>query len=254
MIKFAANLSLLFTEFPFEDRFNAARDAGFEAVEFSFPQGISAVTVAKYLHRNGLQQVLATVPLRRDSKGLAALAGQTREFKNDFLRGLDYAIAGNSQLLHVLSGIVDNASYETSCRKFEENMSWAIEEAGRYKIKLVIEAINQVSVADYFIRSLPDAIRWTERLDGLGLILDIYHASMEELDPMDCTARYLDQADHFQIAGFPGRHEPNVGSLNARAILDFLSAHSYQGWVGCEYKPIGVTADGMGWLDCYRGD
>lgn len=179
MIKFAANLSLLFTEFPFEDRFNAARDAGFEAVEFSFPQGISAVTVAKYLHRNGLQQVLATVPLRRDSKGLAALAGQTREFKNDFLRGLDYAIAGNSQLLHVLSGIVDNASYETSCRKFEENMSWAIEEAGRYKIKLVIEAINQVSVADYFIRSLPDAIRWTERLDGLGLILDIYHASME---------------------------------------------------------------------------
>ncbi|URM25830.1 TIM barrel protein [Pseudomonas frederiksbergensis] len=254
MIKYAANLSLLFTELPFEDRFDAACDAGFEAVEFSFPQGLPAVAVAKHLDRTGLQQVLATVPLRPGSKGLAALVGRTGEFKDDFLRGLEYAISGNSQLLHVLSGIVDNTGYEASCRKFEENMSWAIEEAGRYKIKLVIEAINQVSVAGYFIRSLRDAIRWTERLNGLGLILDIYHASMEQLDPMDCTARYFAQADHFQIAGFPGRHEPNVGSLNVRAILDFLRTHSYQGWVGCEYKPIAGTADGMGWLNCYRGN
>lgn len=253
MIKFAANLSLLFTELAFEDRFDAARDVGFEAVEFSFPQELSAVTVAKHLHRTGLQQVLATVPLRPGSKGLAALAGRTGEFKDNFLWGLEYAVAGNSQLLHVLSGIVDNASYEVACSRFEENMNWAIEEASRYKIKLVIEAINQVSVAGYFIRSLSEAIRWTERLQGLGLILDIYHASMDQLDPIHCTARHLAQADHVQIAGFPGRHEPDVGSLDVRGVLALLSAQSYTGWVGCEYHPVAGTLDGMGWINSYRG-
>ncbi|TNF83442.1 TIM barrel protein [Pseudomonas sp. ICMP22404] len=253
MIRFAANLSLLFTELPFEDRFAAARDAGFDAVEFSFPAGLPAVTVARHLERTALRQVLATVPLRPGSKGLAAVVGREVEFKDDFLRGLEYAVAGNSPLLHVLSGVVDHARHESSCRVFEENMNWAIEEASRYKIKLVIEAINQVSLAGYFIRSLSDAIQWTERLDGLGLILDIYHASMEQLDPMDCTARYLAQADHFQMAGFPGRHEPDVGRLNARAILDFLKTHAYQGWIGCEYNPVAGTADGLGWLNGYRG-
>ncbi|QBZ89195.1 hydroxypyruvate isomerase [Pseudomonas viciae] len=252
MVRFAANLSLLFTEFSFEDRFDAARDAGFGAVEFSFPQGISAVAVAKHLHRTGLQQVLATAPLRSGSKGLAAVASRTGEFRDDFLRGLEYAVAGNSPLLHVLSGVVDSASYEVGCSGFEENMSWAIEEAGQYRVKLVIEAINQISVPSYFIRSLSDAIRWTERLDGLGLVLDIYHASMEQLDPVCCTTRYLAQTDHIQIAGFPGRNEPDVGSLKTRGILDLLSTHSYQGWVGCEYKPIARTLDGLGWLNCYR--
>ena len=220
MIRYAANLSLLFTEWPFDDRFDAACDAGFEAVEFSFPLGSSAINVVENLRRTGLRQVLASVPLRPGGKGLAAIAGQATESKDDFLLGLEYAVAGGSPLLHVLSGVVDLASYEVSCEVFEERMSWAIEQAARLNVKLVIEAINRISVPNYFIRSLTDTVQWTQRLDGLGLILDLHHASMEELDPLECIRLHLPRADHLQIASFPGMHEPDMDSLCMQGVVD----------------------------------
>lgn len=254
MIKYAANLTLLFTEWSFEDRFGAARDAGFEAVEFSFAPNMAAVDIAERLRRTGLQQVLATVPLRAGSKGLAALCGRAGDFREDFNLGLEYAVEGGSPLLHVLAGVVEQANYAVSSGQFVENMRWAIEEAARHDVKVVIEAINQMSVPGYFIRTLAGAVSWTQRLEGLGLILDLYHASMERLDPLTCLERYLPQADHLQIAGYPGRYEPDVGDLNLPRILDSIDAYPYAGWVGCEYQPAIGTLEGMSWLDRFRCD
>jgi len=252
MIKYAANLTLLFTEWSFQDRFSAARDAGFEAVEFSFPRNMAAAEIADNLRRTGLQQILATVPLRPGSKGLAAQSGKTGDFREDFNLGLEYAVEGGSPLLHVLSGMVEQTNYAVSSGQFVDNMNWAIEEAACYDVKVVIEAINQVSVPGYFIRTLAEAVHWTQRLEGLGLILDLYHAAMEQLDPLVCLDLYLPQSDHLQIAGYPGRHEPNIGNLNLPGILDSINAHPYTGWVACEYQPAIGTLDGISWLDGFR--
>lgn len=251
MIKYAANLSLLFTEWSFEDRFSAARDAGFEAVEFSFPRDMTATEIAENLRRTGLQQVLAIVPLRPGSKGLAAQSGKTGDFREDFNLGLEYAVEGGSPLLHVLSGVVEQKNYAVSSGLFVDNMRWAIEEASRHDVKVVIEAINQTSVPGYFIRTLAGAVSWTQRLEGLGLILDLYHAAMERLDPLACLDLLLPQSDHLQIAGYPGRHEPNIGNLNLPGVLDSINSHSYTGWVGCEYQPAIGTLEGMGWLKAW---
>ena len=252
MIKYAANLSLLFTEWSFEDRFSVARDAGFEAVEFSFPRDMTAAEIAENLRRTGLQQVLATVPLRPGSKGLAAQSGKAGDFREDFHLGLEYAVEGGSPLLHVLSGVVEQKNYALSSGLFVDNMRWAIEEATRHDVKVVIEAINQTSVPGYFIRTLAGAVGWTQRLEGLGLILDLYHAAMERLDPIACLDLLLPQSDHLQIAGYPGRHEPNIGNLNLPEVLESINAHSYTGWVGCEYQPADGTLKGMRWLDHFR--
>ncbi|QZP31660.1 hydroxypyruvate isomerase family protein [Pseudomonas sp. DR48] len=249
MIKYAANLTLLFTEWSFEDRFSAARDAGFEAVEFSFPRDMAAAEIAGTLRRTGLQQVLATVPLRPGSKGLAAQSGKARDFREDFNLGLEYAVEGGSPLLHVLSGVVEQKNYAVSGSQFVDNMNWAIEEAARHDVKVVIEAINQISVPGYFIRTLAGAVSWTQRIEGLGLILDLYHAAMERLDPLACLDLLLPQTDHLQIAGYPGRHEPNIGNLNLSGVLDSINSPSYTGWVGCEYQPAIGTLEGISWLD-----
>jgi hydroxypyruvate isomerase len=252
MTKFAANLSLLFNEWPFEDRFSAARDAGFEAVEFSFPQGIAAVDVSKYLRRAGLKQVLATAPVRSGTKGTSALYGRASDFRDDFMRGLEYAIEGGSPLLHVLSGIVEQTNYQVSSEQFFENMAWAINEAAPYKIKVVIEAINKHSLPGYFIRSLPDAVSWTQRIQGLGLILDLYHAAMDGLDPITCVELYLPYSDHIQLAGYPGRQEPDASNLHLPIVIELIDKHQYMGWVGCEYQPADGTLRGLKWLDNFR--
>lgn len=151
MANYAANLSFLFTEWSFEDRFDVARDAGFKAVEFSFPQNTTSAEIAEHLRRTGLQQVLATVPLCPGSKGVAVLPGRAGDFRADFSRGPEYAVEAGCPLLHVLSGVVELVEYANSSGQFMENMSWAIEESARYGVKPVIEAINQVSVPGYFI-------------------------------------------------------------------------------------------------------
>ncbi|PMX03081.1 hydroxypyruvate isomerase [Pseudomonas sp. FW215-R2] len=248
MIKYAANLTLLFTEWPFKDRFSAARDAGFNAVEFSFPHDISPIKIAEELRRTGLCQVLATAPVRHGTKGLAASPGRGGDFRDDVMRGLEYAIEGKSPLMHVLSGVIDPADYEMCRGIFAENMHWAVETAERYEIKIVIEAINQHALPNYFIRALADAANWTRCVQGLGLILDLYHAAKEGREPVACLKQYLRHSDHVQIAGFPGRNEPDLGNFKMAEALSFIATQTYNGWVGCEYLPSNGTLNGIGWL------
>lgn len=247
MVRYAANLTLMFQEWSFLDRFEAARDAGFQAVEFGFPTGFEAQRIADQLKRARLHQVLATVPLRSGSKGLAAMPGQQKSFREDMKRALEYAAAAQSPLLHVLSGVAEQPDQVSSDHRFRRNMEWALEQASKANVRLVIEAINQRSVPGYYIRSLADALAWSERLPGLGVILDVYHACMEGLEPVKCIRDHATQCAHLQIAGYPGRNEPDNGSLDYTAVVDAIHTSRYEGWVGCEYLPAASTSDGLTW-------
>ncbi|MBE8591943.1 TIM barrel protein [Pseudomonas sp. MAFF 301449] len=248
MLPFSANISLMFTEWSFADRFKAAGDAGFEAVEFLFTEGFSADQIALLLSDNKLGQVLANMPLRRDSKGLAAIEGAQFEFKRDFLRGMHFATTCKAPLIHMTAGVVEDHDYEFACEVFKENALWAVEIATEVGVTVVIEAINQVSVNNYFVRSLSDAMEWGKRCPGLGFILDLYHASMDGNDPLVTLDSYALQAAHVQLAGYPGRNEPNIGQLPLSDIVGTLSHHNYSGWVGCEYIPAHGTIEGLGWM------
>tara|TARA_R110000764_G_scaffold90881_1_gene173351 strand:- start:1983 stop:2738 length:756 start_codon:yes stop_codon:yes gene_type:complete len=239
---------MLFTELPFEDRFGAARDAGFRAVEFSFPASVEAKDIYKYLRRYELVQALATVPVREGSKGFAAVPGKQSQFREDFKRGLEYAAEAGCPLLHPLSGVIDTHNHNCASECFVENMSWSVEEAESCGIKIVVEAINQVDVPGYFIRSWDDACRWARQVDGLGLILDLYHASMEAKKVVSPEGLLVSQVDHVQIAGFPGRNEPDEAVLSTLSKLDLQKTQRFAGWVGCEYAPARGTLAGLGWL------
>jgi len=248
LIKYAANLTLMFQEWAFLDRFEAARDAGFKAVEFAHPSGVTAERIAEQLRRTELHQVLATMPVPPGTKGLAAVIGQQAKFRDDFRVGLDYAALTQCPLLHVLSGVVGQSELAASAGQFICNMEWAIEQAAQKNIRVVIEAINQISIPDYFVRSLSNAFHWATSLPELGVILDLYHARMEGLDPVECVRSYASGCDHIQIAGYPGRHEPDRGTLELGSILSAVQDSGFSRWIGCEYQPETSTLDGLGWM------
>ncbi|MBE8591301.1 TIM barrel protein [Pseudomonas sp. MAFF 301449] len=245
--RFAANLSMMFIEWKFEDRFAAARDAGFEGVEFFPTDGLSGGQLSRLLQQNELELVLANMPLRAGSKGFAALPDAEAAFKVDFDIALELALACDAPLLHVTAGLVSAADRVVASDTFKRNIDWAMTRAGG-KVAIVIEAINQTAAPGYFIHSLYDARRWTREIPGLRLIMDVYHAAMEGLDVIAAINSTLPEAAHVQLAGWPGRHEPDVGQLPFEAILQNIEAFGYQGWVGCEYVPQDHTLDGLGWI------
>jgi hydroxypyruvate isomerase len=249
MLQFAANLSFMFNEWDFADRFGAAADAGFKAVEFGSHLDLSAQRIATLLDCHGLTQALANMPMAASSKGLAAVAGQQGQFRIDFHTGLEYAVAAKAPLLHVTAGVVGAAEHESAQGVFAENLQWAIEEAAAADVVVVVEAINQTAIPGYFIRSLTEASEWTVRCPGLGLLLDIYHACMEGLDPVAALHDHLGKAAHVQIAGYPGRHEPACRQAPFSTVLDAISSAPYAGWVGCEYVPEHHTLQGLDWMN-----
>lgn len=253
MARFAANLSMLFTELPFVDRFAAARDAGFEGVEFAFPQGHSAQQIGQLLMLNGLQQVLANLPLEPGSKGLAAQIGRGAQFRQDFKLGLEYAVASGCEVLHVTTGTCSASQRQRGSAQFYQNISWALDQARVYGVELVLEAINQQDVPDYYVHSLNEAKRRAAQFSGLSVLLDLYHASMEGIKPLVAIGQIKNHLGHVQIAGFPGRHEPDSGAYNLNEIIKELDEQGYEGWIGCEYNPRLGTGEGLGWFNDFKG-
>lgn len=248
MLRYAANISLMFNEWSFADRFEAAASAGFKAVEFMPPVDLAPERLAGLLERSQLTQALANVPLATGSKGLAAVPGQQTRFRADFALGLDYAKAANAPLLHLTTGAITASEYDQAAHVFRENLSWAMDKASEAGIRLVVEAINQHAVPDYFIRSLADACNWTLKYPGLGLLLDLYHAATEGLDPHAVLSSYLPLASHIQLAAIPGRHEPDPMEAPFSSILADIRSSPYAGWVGCEYLPERGTLEGLSWM------
>ena len=248
MPRFAANLTLLFPELPFLDRFAAARAAGFEGVEVLFPYDESAQEMRDQLVLNGLTFVLQNTPPPNWSggdRGFAAVPGLEARFRKDFDRALRFADVLKPRHIHVMAGLTDHPGARAT---FVENLRWAAARVpGR---SLTIEPINRIDMPGYWLADFDLA---AEILDEVGapnvaLQFDAYHAHRITGDVIGTWARHGHRAAHVQVAGFPGRHEPSDGEINYPSLFARLDADGYDGWVSAEYNPRGTTAAGLNWL------
>lgn len=254
MPRFAANLSMMFTERPFLDRFQASADAGFKGVEFLFPYAETVEHVAARRAAAGVDQALFNLPpgdWDAGERGLASLPGREEEVAEGLALALRYAEALSCPMLHCMAGMLppraDRIEREPTYIANLKAAACACAEAG---ITLVIEPINTRDMPGYFLNYQRDARRVIEAVGepNLKLQLDLYHCQIMEGDLARHIREYADITGHVQIAGVPDRHEPDIGEVDYRYLFDVLDETGYRGWVGCEYRPIGRTEDGLGWL------
>jgi hydroxypyruvate isomerase len=258
MPRFAANLSLMFTERPFLERFAAAAAAGFEAVEFLFPYDVPAPEIRARLDGHGLRQVLFNLPpgnFDAGERGLAGLPGRTDEFRAGVARALAYADALGCRNLHCMAGIKPAGRDEAELwDTYRRNLAWAAAECASAGRTLLIEPINARDMPGYLMNSTARAREVIADVgsDNLRLQLDLYHCQISEGDLATRIRGNADLTAHVQIAGVPQRHEPDVGEINYPYLFDVLDGTGFDGFVGCEYRPRGRTEDGLGWFAPYR--
>ncbi len=254
MPRFAANLTMMFNEVPFPQRFAAAAAAGFEAVEFLFPYEYSPREVAAWLRENNLKNVLFNLPpgnWAAGERGIAALPGREGECRAGVDRGIEYALELGTPRVHMMSGLVpaggDQARYQET---FLENLRHAARETGRHGIDLLMEPINQRDMPGYFLNTQEQAhaLREASGAANVKVQMDFYHAQIVEGDLATTFRRYLPWIGHVQVASVPDRHEPDEGEVNYPYLFDLMDKLSYNGWVGLEYRPRARTEDGLVWL------
>jgi hydroxypyruvate isomerase len=254
MPKFAANLTMMFNEVPFLQRFAAAAKAGFTAVEFLFPYECEVQQLARCLTENHLQNVLFNLPpgdWLTGERGLAALPGREEEFKASVALALEYARALGTPRLHVMAGIVPEGVSRQQCLEtYCKNIDYAARELSQYGIDLMIEPINPRDMPGYLLNSQAEAhaIRKMLGRDNLKVQMDFYHAQIVEGDLSTTLTNNFDGIGHIQIASVPARNEPDDGEINYPYLFALLDKLGYRGWVGCEYRPRGKTEDGLAWL------
>lgn len=259
MPRFAANLSMLFTEVAFLDRFAAAARAGFDAVEFLFPYEFEADRIAARLHANGLTQALFNLPPGRfaaGERGIAALPGREQDFAASVQQALPYARATGCKRLHALSGIAaPGADLARMRATLVGNLRHAARALAAEGITLLIEPINTRDMPGYFLNLPQQAIGIIDDVGepNLALQLDLYHCQIMQGDLARTIDQHIGRVGHVQIAGVPDRHEPDSGELNIGFLMRRLDALGYGGFVGCEYRPRARTEDGLGWLDALAG-
>ena len=257
MPNFAANLTMMFTERDFLDRFQAAADAGFQAVEFLFPYDHPADQIAERLRRNGLTQALFNLPpgdWQAGERGLAALPHRRDDFRASVSRALDYAGTLGVARLHMMAGLADPDD-PTAQAAYESAALFAAERCAEQHINLLLEPINTRSVPGYFLRDFNTAARliadWNR--PNLRLQFDVFHRQIIHGDVTIGLQEMLPITDHIQIASVPNRHEPDGGELNYAHVFRTLDQAGYQGYVGCEYTPRNGTLEGLGWFAPYGG-
>jgi len=257
MPRFAANLSMLFTELPFAQRFAAAAAAGFEGVEFLFPYEHAPHDVACWLQESKLVNVLFNLPPGNwagGERGMAALPGREAEFRAGVARAIDYALALGTPRLHMMAGLLPAGADPALHRAtYLANLGYAAEQLGRHGIELMIEPINGRDMPGYFLvtQQQAHALRLECGEPNVKVQMDFYHAQIVEGDLATRLRENFAGIGHVQIAGVPGRHEPDVGEINYRYLFGLLDELGYDGWVGCEYRPRGATLDGLGWFAPY---
>jgi len=253
MPRFAANLSTLFTEMPFADRFAAAAKAGFKGVEMQFPYLLAAEKVADLAAVNGLAVALFNAPpgdWAAGERGLAALPGRDSEFRDSLEIALDYADFMECPHIHAMAGVVAEEDWGPALDTYMDNLATAADMARDHGVTILIEPINPVDMPGYFLTRPEDALRVIEAINrpNLALQYDVYHAQMERGALTDTLEQSMHLIRHVQIASVPGRNEPDQqGEVNWRYIFDLLDAHGYGGWVGCEYHPRAGTLPGLRW-------
>lgn len=251
-LKFAANLSLLFREWPMLDRFAAARDAGFTAVEIQFPYDESPDALHRAITRAGLTGVLINTPMLAGVQpfGFACRPELAELFRTNLPRTLEYAQALGARKVNVLPGAETAPAERGRCAEvLVENLLRADDVLGAAGIEVTLEVINRQDVPGYFLRNYEDADQILARCGGrVGLQFDIYHAAMLGLDPAKEAARRVAAIRHVQFADAPGRHEPGTGGIPFDAVFAVLLSAGYAGWVSAEYRPAAATLAGLAWL------
>jgi 2-dehydrotetronate isomerase len=265
MPRFAANLSMLYNEHAFLDRFAAATRDGFKAVEYLFPYAFPAAELAQRLKDNGLQQVLFNAPpgdWDAGERGMACIPGRETQFRSGFLQALEYAAALSCPRVHVMAGLmpagIDRAQLKDV---YTANLAWAAQQAAASGVDVLIEPINTRDMPGFFLNHQADAHAMVQTIGApnLKVQFDLYHCQIMEGDIAHKIRQYLPtgRVGHIQIAGVPMRHEPNLGELNYEYIFQVIDevsqACSWDGWVGCEYRPAlgaaaGATSQGLAWL------
>jgi hydroxypyruvate isomerase len=260
MPRFAANLSMLFTELPFLDRFEAAASAGFKGVEFLFPYDYEADDLAARLKANGLKQVLFNLSAgnwNAGERGIAIYPDMTDEFKGSVARAIRYAKALGCTRLHCLAGTAPATADHRALRKtYVDNLRFAAQALAGEGLTLLIEPINTRDVPNYFLNTTAKAADIIESVGAPNLKLqyDIYHMQIMEGDLAPTISKYLSHIAHVQIADTPGRHEPGTGEINFPFLFDHLDRIGYEGWVGCEYKPLTSTYDSLAWFRALKSN
>jgi len=258
MPRFAANLTMLFTEVPFLDRFERAARAGFEAVEFLFPYAHPVEEVVARVKSNRLKVVLHNLPAGdwdAGERGIACLPDRVDEFREGVGKAIRYATALGTKQVNCLAGKVPLGASEDLLRKtFVANLAYAAAELKKAGLRLLIEPINTYDIPGFYLNRTAQALSIIDEVgaDNLFLQYDIYHAQRTEGELAATMQKHLARIGHVQLADNPGRNEPGTGEIN----YDFLFAHldriGYDGWVGCEYKPANGTEAGLGWLERAR--
>ena len=252
MPKFAANLTMLFTEQPFLDRFAAASKAGFKAVEFLFPYDHPAQQVADTAKAAGLQVVLHNLPAGNwagGERGIACLPGRVDEFRAGVARAIEYAKALGAPQVNCLAGLAapDDAAAR---RTLVENLRFAGDALQKAEIGLLLEPVNTRDVPGFFVSRTAEGLAILDEAGhpNIKLQYDIYHAQVMEGDLLPTIERNLARIGHMQVADNPGRNEPGTGEINYPYVFRRLDELGYAGWIGCEYKP---SAAGLGWMQPY---
>ena len=258
MPKLAANLTMMFNEMEFMDRFAAAAQAGFKGVEYLFPYDYDKNELKQKLTEHKLTQVLHTLPAGNwgaGERGIACHADRVAEFQASVDKAIDYATALGCKQLNCLAGIRPPGLDPLDAREtFVKNLQFA---APRFKaagIKLLIEAINTRDIPGFFLCNTAQAVDIIKAVgsDNLFVQYDIYHMQIMEGDLAPTIEKHLKLIPHMQLADTPGRHEPGTGEINYGFLLPHIDRIGYQGWIGCEYKPAGKTVDGLSWIQKYN--
>lgn len=251
MPKFAANLSTLFTDVPFPARFARAAAAGFKAVEFQFPYDHPADEIGAALRANGLACVMFNMPPGNPGeKGLAAALGRERDFAAGVEMAVTYARTIGAWGLHAMAGVAAPADFDAHYETYVRNLSRAARRLAVENLTLLIEPINRTDVPMYFIHNMEIATQAIDYISehNVKIQMDFYHVQMSEGGLTALYQRHAARIGHVQISSVPGRHEPDQGEIHYAHIFRMLDSSGYAGWVGCEYKPRGVTEDGLGWM------
>lgn len=252
MPRFAANLTMMFTEVDFLDRFSAAARAGFQAVEYLFPYAYGPQRIADALEENGLTQALFNLPPGNwdaGERGLAALVDRREEFRASVEVALVYAEATQVKRVHVMSGLAD-ARDQSARQTYRDSLQYLCDRAGQLDLDILIEPINPRDMPGYFLNDFNMAADLINEVGQPNLMLqfDIYHRQILHGDVLKGLNSMMPIIGHIQIAAAPDRHEPGTGELDDFRIMRELDRIGYDGFVGCEYRPAGETIAGLGWM------
>jgi hydroxypyruvate isomerase len=259
MPKFAANLSMMFTDAPFLDRFGRAAAAGFRAVEFLFPYDYTPAEVTAAARAAGVSVVLFnTVPgdWAKGERGMAALPGREQEFRDGVAKALDYAAALGCPRVHAMAGLVpDGADRAAMAVTYRDNLAAATAMAAKGKVDIVIEPINTRDIPGFYLNRTEEAaaVIADVGVPNLKIQFDIYHRQIMQGDLARAIAEHLPHIGHMQIADNPGRNEPGTGEINWSFLFAEIDRLGFDGWIGCEYKPKGDTEAGLGWYAPFKG-